>query len=172
MKWKENLIEECLKLGAGGELTAEVLNKIQDRQCGIHIAIFVEPYIELVFSGEKTIESRFSMNQIAPFGKISEGDIVFVKRSGGDVEGYFIAKSVLFFSNLKPSRHIELEGLYGKKICTHVDSNFWADRQQARFLTLVEITSVTPVKGFSLSKNDRLSWIVVRQYINNDLFSN
>ncbi|RBP05022.1 hypothetical protein DFR50_1376 [Roseiarcus fermentans] len=37
---------------------------------GIHLAIFAEPFLSMVLSGEKTIESRFRRNRCAPYGEI------------------------------------------------------------------------------------------------------
>lgn len=36
---------------------------------GIHLAIFAEPFLSMVLSGEKTVESRFSRNRCAPTAK-------------------------------------------------------------------------------------------------------
>ena len=46
---------------------------------GIHLAIFVEPYLTYVLDGKKTVESRFSINRSPPYKKVKSGDIVFVK---------------------------------------------------------------------------------------------
>src|SRR3954452_24578662 len=55
--------------------------------CGVHLAVFVEPYLGYVLDGSKTVESRFSVNRCAPFGKVRRGDIILLKRSGGGVVG-------------------------------------------------------------------------------------
>ncbi len=56
-------------------------------QIGIHLAIFSEPYMSLVLSGEKTIESRFSRNRCAPYGEIGDGDIILLKEVAGPICG-------------------------------------------------------------------------------------
>ena len=53
----------------------------------IHLAILIEPYLSFILNGKKTIESRFSINRIAPFDKIQTGDIVLLKRAGGPLVG-------------------------------------------------------------------------------------
>ena len=55
--------------------------------CGVHLAIFVEPYLELVLAGKKTIESRFSANRCPPYNAVKKGDLLLLKRSGGPVVG-------------------------------------------------------------------------------------
>lgn len=44
-----------------------------------HIAILRQPFFDMVLSGEKTIESRWSMNKVAPYGKVSVGDEILLK---------------------------------------------------------------------------------------------
>jgi len=53
----------------------------------IHLAIFIEPYLDLIFKGKKTIESRFSINKILPYHKIQIGDVILLKKSSGKIEG-------------------------------------------------------------------------------------
>src|SRR3954453_16131391 len=55
--------------------------------CGIHLAVFLEPFLGYVLNGSKTVESRFSVNRCAPFGKVHQGDVVLLKRSGRPVVG-------------------------------------------------------------------------------------
>lgn len=55
--------------------------------CGIHLAVFVEPFLGYVLDGSKTVESRFSVNRCAPFGKVSKGDVILLKKAGGPVVG-------------------------------------------------------------------------------------
>src|SRR5215210_2794220 len=62
--------------------------------CGIHLAVFVEPFLDYVLDGSKTVESRFSVNRCAPFGKVSPGDMVLLKRAGGPVVGIARVRTV------------------------------------------------------------------------------
>src|ERR1700680_4435376 len=62
--------------------------------CGIHLAVFVEPFLGYVLDGSKTVESRFSVNRCAPFGKVSRGDVVLLKRAGGAVVGIARVRTV------------------------------------------------------------------------------
>lgn len=64
----------------------------------IHIAIMVEPFLSYVLNGKKTIESRINKTKSAPYGKVSRGDIVFLKRSGGFIVGMFRASDVCYIS--------------------------------------------------------------------------
>lgn len=59
-----------------------------------HLAILSPGWIELILDGSKTIESRFTKVRCAPFGKVHEGDIVYLKESGGLVKGMFTVAKV------------------------------------------------------------------------------
>jgi hypothetical protein len=39
-----------------------------DSAMAVHLAVFVEPYLQLILEGKKSIESRFSANHCAPYG--------------------------------------------------------------------------------------------------------
>ena len=50
-----------------------------------HVAILRQPFFDMVLSGEKTIESRWSMHKVAPYGKVGIGDEILLKETGKDV---------------------------------------------------------------------------------------
>jgi hypothetical protein len=54
---------------------------------GIHLAVFIEPYLQFILDGQKTVESRFSANRSAPYQQVGKGDVVLLKRTGGPVMG-------------------------------------------------------------------------------------
>src|SRR5947208_15176323 len=62
--------------------------------CGIHLAVFVEPFLGYVLDGSKTVESRFSVNRCAPFGKVRQGDVALLKRPGAPVVGIACVRTV------------------------------------------------------------------------------
>ena len=67
----------------------------------LHLAVFSGKVLEYLLDGQKTTESRFSQNKIAPYDKVSEHDIVIIKRSGGDIVGYFEVGKVMQFDLTK-----------------------------------------------------------------------
>lgn len=81
-----------------------------------HISIFSEGWIDLVFSGSKTIESRFSKTRGIPFGRVSMGDIVFMKESGGPIRGLFFVSGVKFYENLTEHQISEIDVEYNEEI--------------------------------------------------------
>src|SRR4051812_46290160 len=53
----------------------------------LHLAVCVEPFLELMLNGRKTIESRFSAVRCPPYLRVNAGDVVLLKRAGGPVLG-------------------------------------------------------------------------------------
>lgn len=165
MKWKgkliKNLIKELEKDFNKPHLHEKIVSN--ENSIGIHLAIFSEPYLSLIFRGEKTIESRFSKNKIGPYAKISKGDIVLMKKSGGPVIAYFIAGNVEYISNISKSKMKEIENNFGKQICTHYDCNFWKVREETNYITLIDIKRIKRINSILIEKRDRTGWVVLQQ---------
>lgn len=172
MKWKDKLINYIIEQLKDDLIWKDTIEKIlTDYNIGIHLAIFNEPFLALVLSGEKKIESRFSINKICPYKKIKTGDIVILKLSGGLVVGIFVAGEVKFFDKLDQSILNTIENEYGELICTKYDEKFWEARNKANYVSLIEISSVKELLPFKCEKKDRSGWSVLREGISKDLFS-
>lgn len=94
-----------------------------------HLAIMKKGYIEKILSGEKSIESRFSMNRITPFHRITTGDKVYLQETGKSVTASFTAGEVLYFSDLDEERISEIKAKYGHQICA--EEAFWENKMKA-----------------------------------------
>jgi predicted transcriptional regulator len=128
-----------------------------------HLAIFNPPFLDLILEGKKTIESRFSKVRCAPFGAVSEGDVVFMKESGGLVVGEFTIAQVITFSNLEKVSLKELAKKYSEELCSDIDKNFWKKRENARYATFLHVSkTVRYEKPFSFPKKDRRGWVIIK----------
>lgn len=126
---------------------------------GIHLAIFAEPFLSKVLSAEKTIESRFSRNRCAPYGEISEGDIILLKGVAGPICGLALARrSWCYDLSIEPLESIRLR--FGAGI--GADSDFWAAREEALYATLIELDAPTAISPVPCDKRDRRGWVVLR----------
>lgn len=129
----------------------------------IHLAIFHQPYLKMIFDGTKTIESRFYVNRIAPIGKIKKGDCVIMKKSGGFVVGEFTAGEIMVFENMQERDWKEIKK-YNKQIGGDVDPDFWKDRQPRRHAILIKIKNpikYKKLKKFIRKKGDRRGWVTL-----------
>lgn len=62
-----------------------------------HIAILKQPFFNMMLNGEKTIESRWSMNKIAPYKKVSIEDEILLKLTGQPVTAIAKVKDVKYY---------------------------------------------------------------------------
>ncbi len=128
---------------------------------GIHLAIFVEPFLGAVLDGRKTLESRFAKNRCAPFGTVSEGDLVFLKKSGGPVVGVASVGEPMFHhigdGTLAAMRQSHAEALFAE------DDGFWDDRREKRYATLIPIDHVVQFEPIGIDKKDRRGWVTYRE---------
>ncbi|MGN0507462.1 MAG: DUF4186 family protein [Lachnospiraceae bacterium] len=131
-----------------------------------HLAIMSEGYIEKICNGTKTIESRFSINKIAPFHKVSKGELVYLKESGKDIRAVFEVERVLYFEHLTPEKIEEIQKEYGSGI--NADDSFWRKKASANYATLMFVKNphlVEPIKVYKKDKSAFKSF----QCLNNDL---
>ena len=124
----------------------------------MHLAILREPYLSLILNGKKTIESRFSKDHRPPYESITPGDIIILKSAAGPISGVAVAKRTLFFTRFETWDDIRKK--YAKPMCAHTDE-FWSQRAEARFATLVELQSVIAISNVGCEKKDRRGWVVL-----------
>ena len=126
-----------------------------------HLAIFSQEFVDGVFSGKKTIESRFSQKKIAPFGVVSPGDTVYIKPSGKEIVGQFKVKKVISYEGLENGDIEAIQKLYGKKI--NAPEKYFLDRQNSNYATIIFIGNlekfITP--PIRIKKSDLRGWLVL-----------
>jgi len=52
-----------------------------------HLVILRPPYLDMILSGEKTVESRLSRRRHPAATRCHPGNLLYLKRIGGDIEG-------------------------------------------------------------------------------------
>lgn len=126
---------------------------------GIHVAIFSEPFLTLVLSGEKTIESRFSKNRCAPYGEIDQGDIILIKEVAGPICGIALAGRTWCYDLVsEPIERIRCRFGHG----IHADDVFWSSRADALYATLIELDATASIAPVRCDKRDRRGWVSLR----------
>ncbi len=126
---------------------------------GIHLAIFAEPFLSMVISGEKTIESRFSRNRCAPYGEVDDGDIILIKAVSGPICGISLARRAWSY-DLANEPIDRIRNRFGAQIGG--DDEFWAARTDALYATLIELESPTGLSPVPCDKRDRRGWVALR----------
>ena len=125
-----------------------------------HLAIFNPEAVETIFSGAKKIEGRFSQIKIAPYAKVSAGDVVLIKLPGEKIVGQFLVDRVIYFDHPTLQELNDLKKKYGKDMA--LPKTFWLDKEKVNFVTLMFIKSVTKfIIAPQIPKRDLRPWVVL-----------
>lgn len=126
---------------------------------GIHLAIFSEPFLSMVLTGEKTVESRFSRNRCAPYGEIDDGDIILLKEVAGPICGLVLARRAWCY-DLTCEPIDRIRNRFGAGI--GADDAFWFSCADALYATLIELETPTAIAPINCDKRDRRGWVSLR----------
>lgn len=125
-----------------------------------HLAILREPYLTLILVLEKTIESRFTKVMALPYGRVSVGDRILLKKSGGLVVGEAYILKVMYFRDLSREKILELAEKYKNEL--RITPEFLQSKLDSKYITLIWLERVkrfdTP---YTFKKNDQRSWIIL-----------
>lgn len=119
-----------------------------------HLAIFSKQAVEQIFAGKKTVETRFSIHRIAPFGQVGVGDIVYIKPTGEQIVGQFVVKKVFSIEGIEKTDWELVKNLGIDPDLSKIKSRFGT----IIFIDRLERFIVPPVK---ISKKDRRGWVVL-----------
>jgi ASC-1-like (ASCH) protein len=127
----------------------------------IHVAVLMKRFLDLVLSGEKTVECRLTRDAREPYQCIEVGERIYFKQSGGPYRATAVAEHVVFESGLTPGRIRQLKRDYDDVLCG--EPEFWRWKRNARFCTLIWLTAVEPTSsGPDLAPLQGRAWIVLR----------
>lgn len=131
-----------------------------------HLAILTPGWSERILDGSKTIESRFTKVRCAPFKKVHEGDVVYLKESGGLVKGMFTVAKVETFENLTDAQICDLfYKEYREQIFSDVSASMHRPPEKwltAKHATLVHIADpIAFADPFPYKQKGRSAWLVL-----------
>lgn len=161
--WRENVIEQLGDAVKNNSYWSDYLNPLLDKSApkfSIHLAVFVEPFLQYILDGKKTMETRFSVVRCAPFERVMNGDVILLKKSGGDVVGLCKVRSARFY-RLEKKAWDEIK-TFASEICAE-DPHFWEQRKNASFATLLRVNRVMITAPISVKKRDRRGWVVLKE---------
>jgi len=133
------------------------------KKIAIHLAIMTPHYLDLVLTGKKTIESRFSEKKQIPYNRVEDGDLILFKKSGGDIKGIGWVKQVQYYYNLTPLFIEKLIAKFNDGLCIQPD--FIQQKQKSQFATLIWLKNVKPIKPLkSPKKYYGTGWDILYDY--------
>lgn len=136
---------------------------------GVHLAVFVEPFLGAILDGRKTIESRFALHRCAPYHQIESGDVILLKRSGGPVVGVARAGRPDYFQ-LGPGDLDQIRLEHAKELFA-VDDEFWSSRADKRYATLIGLEDTARIDDMRVEKRDRRGWVAFPKAVPAPAFS-
>ena len=125
----------------------------------LHLAVFIDPYLDWVLDGSKTVESRFSSVRCAPWNMVASDDVVLMKRFSGPIVGAFVIGNVTSYEIGEGDLELIRE-LFGDAIRPEED-DFWNQRSGARYATLMGILDCHVIDATPIPKRDRRGWVVL-----------
>lgn len=138
-----------------------LLAKLADGQSGtLHVGVFIEPYLQLLLDGKKTLESRFSINRTAPYEKVVDGDLLLLKRSGGPIVGICQITHAWSYE-LDPAAWDTLKTQHARALCIQSPA-FWEQKRRANYATLMQVRHVHIIEpAIAFVKSDRRGWLTL-----------
>lgn len=109
----------------------------------IHVAVLLPDYVRSILEGRKTIESRFSINRVEPFGRVRTGDRIYFKARGGPIAVTALAADVESREGLAPADVLAIRRALNHSILAN--DEYWRIKRRARFVTLIALHAVEPV---------------------------
>lgn len=106
-----------------------------------HLMIVHPRYIAPLLSGTKSLESRLGQDRRAPFGKVSPGDIIYIKPTGKRVIAKAIVRSVEEYEDLTPDDILNLRESYDDRIMG--GDHYWDSKANSKYATLIGFEKVT-----------------------------
>jgi len=125
-----------------------------------HLAVFLKGFAEKILNQEKTVELRFSQNQILPYKKVTKDDLIFLKVSGEKIIGKVVVDNVLYYRNLSKEEILKIKQEYDKAAC--MDNEFWEKKINSCFVSIILLKN--PIKflaPLSYKKHDRRPWVIL-----------
>jgi hypothetical protein len=162
-EWRSLLVRDLIPAIQGNAFWEKYLGELlssTESQSSIHLAVFVEPFLQYLLDGTKEIESRFSAVRCPPYRSVNKGDVIVLKRTGGPVLGVCLVASAWFYE-LEPDSWREIRDNYAKALCAQ-DPLFWEDRKDKSFATLMRIEQVQSISPIRVDKRDRRGWVVLK----------
>jgi hypothetical protein len=115
------------------------------------------PYLDLLVTGAKVVESRFHRVRQAPLFSATAGDVIAFKQASGPVRAIAVVSDVEFVDLRRTS--IESVRDRFQEDLAATDDDFWSSRADAKWASLLSLGQVREVSPVPITKRDRRAWI-------------
>lgn len=133
-----------------------------------HIAILTKKlhFDQKILAGEKTIESRWYVNRIAPWDRIKAGETLYFKNCGEPVTLKATVAKVMQFEGLDEAKVRDLLKKYGKQICITDPEGWIPELIKKNYCILIWLKDAIAVKPFYINKSGfgiSSAWLTVKR---------
>ena len=129
----------------------------------IHVAILKRPYLKLILSGQKTVESRLTRNNPPPYNVIQTGERIFLKASSGPFMATALAGTIEQHRDLTPPGITKLRKRLDKAVCGN--DEYWQMKRESRFAVFVSLMQVEPIEVGPAYPKSMRAWHVVDDHL-------
>jgi len=133
-----------------------------------HVAIMKKSWglLPKIVSGQKTIESRWLVNQSGPWGKVREGETIYFKDAGEPITVKATVSHVLELDSLGPGRVREILEFYGEDdgISDAEIPQYEALFSDKQYCVLIFMENIQTIEPFHIDKQGfgaQTAWISV-----------
>jgi len=133
-----------------------------------HVAIMNPAWrlIPKIFSGEKSIESRWYQKRYLPWNRISEGDIIYFKDAGKPITLEAEVSNIIQHEGLNSERIAEILQEYGKNlgISDSEMPSFRESLKNKKYCILIFLKNPRKIESFRINKKGYAigsAWICV-----------
>src|SRR5262245_53903693 len=124
-----------------------------------HLVILRPPYLEMILRGEKTVESRLSRHHHPAATRCLPGDRLYLKRTGGDVEGRATVARIDAYAGLDPEALRALsEEWAGRVAACEPDDWYQRLKRDARYALFFTLANVERCRISARALPPRLPW--------------
>ncbi len=124
-----------------------------------HLVILKRPYLDMILTGEKTIELRLSKTKPAVFGWVLPGDELFLKASAGPVCGMARVSYVEYHANLTAAQIRQLQLRHNHAI--KGPEAVWDSLLDRKYGFLVWLANVRRIDPLYIDKKDLRAWVIL-----------
>lgn len=125
----------------------------------IHVAILKRPYVRLILSGEKTVESRLTRTAQPPLRTITTGERIFIKASSGPFMATALAGQIDQHEALELRDVLELRDRYNNAVCGN--DEYWEVKKHSRFGVFIHLQQVEPIEVGPVYPKSMRAWHVL-----------
>lgn len=123
-----------------------------------HLAIMDKQTINMIMSGEKIIETRFSKNKISPYQKLSIGEKVYLKESGRETIAVFEIDKFIYFKDLNSDKIKLIKSKYNNLV--KAPDIYWELKENSNYGTLIYIKKPHKLdKPIKINKKGRQGFV-------------